>query len=754
MSTHGFPRQVAVLGAGLMGSQIAAHLANAGIQVLLFDLPGDNRPNASASAAIQQLHRLHPPPFTSPYRDQYITPANYNEHLDNLADCDLIIEAISDNIDDKQGFYARISPYLSKRAIVTTCTSHLSINQLACTLSEDLRSRFCGMQFFNPPRYRKLVELIGCDLTDQQVLDRLETFLVRTLGKGVIQAKDSPLFVANRIGLFALTATIHHAECYSLTPAQVDVLTASAFGFNDLAIFGNVDLIGLDQIAETIALAPSLLPDDPWLGALTLPTWFDQLVGERRLGRKTGSGIYRWHDGQREVIDCTTGDYHPVEARIASSVCETLTITDNREKFTVLRIDTHPQAQFLWSVLRDVTHYACFWLTTLADTTEDIDSALRWGFNWRQGPFEVWQSIGWQPFTQWLQDDLSANKTLVPVALPDWVNNINSAYNEHGSYAPSAEKYLPSQQLPVYQRQRLSSLNPVTVPDRVRVAGNAVTLWDAGDEIAIASFTITTLTSVDLFIDELQRCLHTAEEHYKALILVDIDRLYQLNGVTDQQLNRCQQACLTLRHSLIPIVGTIADCAQGYGAELQLYCDAIIANVEARVGFPRLHDGLLPCRGGGAAIARRAQEQAKHTALLPTINTYFDHCTSGALARCAEEAQEWGLLRSNDTIVFNAAELVYVAKVRAQTLAESGYRPPIATTIRVAGRAGEQALQEKITRRIDAGQLNQNAATACHQFAKVLCGSQGDAEAEYEANEQDLLQLERQVFLEINNRKT
>ncbi|PJC03285.1 MAG: 3-hydroxyacyl-CoA dehydrogenase, partial [Gallionellales bacterium CG_4_9_14_0_8_um_filter_55_61] len=321
MSSHFHIRKVAVLGAGVMGAQIAAHLVNANVETLLFELPapvGDK--NNNVIKALDGLKKLDPAPLSSPVKLTYLQPANYEQHLEQLRECDLVIEAIAERMDWKSDLYRKVAPYLGAQAIFASNTSGLSINQLADAFPEALRHRFCGVHFFNPPRYMHLVELIPGKGTDAPLLDQLETFLVSTLGKGVVRAKDTPNFVANRIGVFSMLATQHHAAAFNLGFDMVDALTGRYLGRPKSATFRTLDVVGLDVFAHVVNTMRENLTDDPWHKHFELPGWFQYLVEQGALGQKTRRGIYQKIGKEIHVLDLSTREYKLSDAKVDDDV--------------------------------------------------------------------------------------------------------------------------------------------------------------------------------------------------------------------------------------------------------------------------------------------------------------------------------------------------------------------------------------------------------------------------------------------------
>src|SRR5688572_16944972 len=350
-------RRAAVLGAGVMGAQIAAHLTNAGVDTVLFDLPAkEGDPNGVVAKAIANLGKLSPAPLASKTLAERITAANYETGLEQLRGCDLVIEAIAERMDWKQDLYRKIAPFVPAHAVLASNTSGLGINKLAEVLPEQLRSRFCGVHFFNPPRYMHLAELIPAKTTDKAVLEGLETFLVTTLGKGVVYARDTPNFIGNRIGVFSILATAHHTGEFELGFDEVDAITGPLIGRPKSATYRTSDVVGLDTMAHVIKTMADTLPDDPWHKYFKSPKWLEALIAKGALGQKTGTGIFRKVGKDIVVLDLGKQDYRPADRVAAPEVVEILKTKNPAEKFAKLRESPHPQAQFLWAVFRDLFH--------------------------------------------------------------------------------------------------------------------------------------------------------------------------------------------------------------------------------------------------------------------------------------------------------------------------------------------------------------------------------------------------------------
>ncbi len=520
-------RKAAVLGAGVMGAQIAAHLVNANIETLLFELSSDaDNPNANVIKAVEKLKKQEPAPLSIKTKATCIQPANYDQHLDQLKDCDLVIEAIAERMDWKRDLYTKVAPYLGEHTIFASNTSGLSINQLAEAFPEALRHRFCGIHFFNPPRYMHLVELIPCQTSDATMLDHLEEFLVTDLGKGVIRAKDTPNFIANRIGVFSLLATMHHGREFNFGFDLVDALTGSLIGRPKSATFRTTDIVGLDTLGHVINTMRDTLPGDPWHRYFAVPDWLQGLIDKGALGEKVKRGVYQKIKNEIHVFDLLSQTYRVSAGEVDEELKRLLKYSTPTEKFAALRNSQQPQAQFLWSIFRDLFHYCAVQLEAIANNARDLDLAVRWGFGWNQGPFEIWQAAGWKQIATWIQEDIAAGKSMSQAPLPQWVTAIaasdtQSVHTSQGSFAPSSGELQPRSVLPVYQRQLFPDrlVGEEVVYGKTIFETDAVRMWHSGDGIAILSFKSKMHTIGIDVLEGVQQAIKEAEKDWRALVI-------------------------------------------------------------------------------------------------------------------------------------------------------------------------------------------------------------------------------------------
>lgn len=771
-------RRAAVLGAGVMGAQIAAHLANAGVPVLLFDLPAnsndaDHAPQPSpAGLAITRLAKLKPPPLVSAWRSELITPLDYDNDLTRLQNCDLIIEAIAERADLKQALYQRILPQLSATAILTSNTSGLGLGRLGGQLPLARRQRFCGLHFFNPPRYMPLVELTPGPDTDPAVLDTLETFVTRVLGKSVVRAKDSPNFIANRIGMLSMVGAIQLAEQMDLAPDVVDALTGSYLGRPKSATFRTLDLIGLDVLAHVIEDSIATQQGDPWCKWLALPDWIKGLMEQGALGQKTGAGIYRKQQSQIQVFDRHTGDYRDQDGSLAPEVKAILRDRDWAKKLAALRQHPHPQAQFVWTLMRSAFHYSAWTLKDIADNARDLDLALRWGFGWQMGPLEIWQAAGWRQVRDWIQQDIDQHAPLAEAPLPDWVKRVDGVHLLHGSYSPGSDSFQPPSTLPVYQRQlfrqhvRGGDERSSHQPQQTIFENDDARFWHQGDGIAILSFNTKMHTVGDGVLNAIMDATAIAETEYDGLILWQPEapfcagaNLLQVAAAIEEQefdaidamIERFQQATTRLRYCRIPTVAAINGLALGGGCEILMHCDRSVASMESYIGLVEVGVGVIPAGGGCRELARRAQQQSAEGYggdPWPLLKKWFETVAMASVSSSAEHARELGFLQAADAIIMHPDELLFVARAQLRALCDSGYRPPIARPIRIAGRTAWANLQTQLVNLHEGGFISDHDLTITSLLARTLTG--GDLDPGTLVDEDWLLKQERHAFIELS----
>ncbi len=765
-------RKVAVLGAGVMGAQIAAHLVNVKVPVMLFDLPAKEGPkNGIVLKALDGLKRLKPSPIGVSDDIALIQPANYDEHIEQLKDCDLVIEAIAERMDWKLDLYRKIAPHVSKNAILASNTSGLSITKLSEALPEALKPRFCGIHFFNPPRYMALVELIPTPTTQTEILDQLETFVTTSLGKSVVRAKDTPNFIANRVGIAGMLATMVEAEKFGLTFDVVDDLTGKKMGRASSGTFRTADVVGLDTMAHVVKTMQDNLRGDPFYPHFTTPKVLAGLIEKGALGQKTGAGFYKKVGKDILRLDPAKGDYVPAGGK-AEPIVERMLKKPAGERLKLLRESSNPQAQFIWSILRDGFHYAAVHLEAIADSARDVDFAMRWGFGLKQGPFELWQEAGWKQVAQWIADDIAAGRALSDAPLPAWVTDgRDGVHTPEGSWSPAQKRYVPRSKLPVYERQSFpesvvgsDAAEPLQSGTEL-YKNEEIRVWTPDNEVAIASSTAKLHLISPAVIEGLSQALEIADARFEALVLWSPDDVFSAGANLESlmpvfmksgskgiapEVKKLQDFMLRLRYAQVPVVSAMRGIALGGGCELALYSARRVAHMETYVGLVEVGVGLVPAGGGLAAIARKAAEAAAAapgTDLLAFLREPFTAAAMAKVGTSAIESRAFGYLQSDDLIVPHKDELLTAALAQAKAMADSGWRAPHKRLIPVAGRNAIATIQAQLVGLRDGGFASQHDVHLASLIADVVCG--GDVDGGSLVTEEYLMALERKHFCSL-----
>ena len=768
-------KKVAVLGAGVMGAQIAAHLVNVKVPVVLFDLPAKEGPkNGIALKAIENLKKLKPSPLGVADDAGLIQPANYEEHMGLLKECDLVIEAIAERMDWKTDLYHKIAPHVAPHAILASNTSGLSITQLSEALPESIRPRFCGIHFFNPPRYMYLVELIATPSTQPQILDDLETFAVSVLGKGVVRAKDTPNFIANRVGIFGMLSTMIEAEKYGLTYDVVDDLTGKKLGRASSGTFRTADVVGIDTMAHVIKTMQTNLTEesDSFYRHFGTPGVVAKLIEKGNLGQKTKAGFFKKVGRDILRYDFESDEYVPSGEK-SDEVYGRMLKKPAAERLKLLRNAEGNQGKFVWAVLRDQMHYAAVHLQDIAHNARDVDFAMRWGYGSKQGPFELWQEAGWLDVAKMIQEDIDKGEALSSQPLPEWVfkgpvADAGGVHTAQGSFNPTTGQFEPRSGLPVYQRQHFpenvlgsEAPDPATAGKTIHEDG-AVRLWTLDDEVLIATIK-TKMHTISPDVGEgLAQAVELAEKDYQGLVIWSNDEWFSagadlqtvlpafmaggaitVNGM-EQEL---QELMLRLRYAQVPTISAVRGLALGGGCEMAVYSSARVVAMESYIGLVEVGVGLIPGAGGLTYIARRAAENAEKSTgkdLLPFLTEGFTSAAMAKVGTSALESRKLGYVLDSDVIVANKDELLYVAIQQAKAMFQMGYRPPHKRLFKVAGRDGISTIKGSLVNMRDGGFISQHDYDIAGMIAHIVCG--GDVDPGTLVNEEYLMQLEREAF--------
>lgn len=763
MNNEFYINKVAVLGAGVMGAQIAAHFSNAQIEVILFDLKSQDGPaNSIINKSLLNLTKLSPSPLASHNSASYISVANYDDDLDKIKNCDLIIEAIAERIDLKEELYKKIEPFIHSNAVLASNTSGLSITKLASVLPERLQSHFCGVHFFNPPRYMPLVEIIPYVGTNRKIVPQLESFLVSTLGKSVIVAHDTPNFVANRVGTFSLLITAFYASKFNIPFEVVDELTGKNLGRAKSATFRTADVVGLDVFAHVVKTLTDNCANDGFASSYVVPEWMNRLIAGGRLGAKTKAGIYtKDKDGIKKVIDTTTLEYRVADKKADKSIIEILKGKDWATKFETLKAAGLPESRFLLACFANLFHYVAIMLGEISDATRDIDLAMRWGFGWKEGVFEIWQQIGWQKIATWLKEEIATGNTISTQELPKWVFELeDGVYADNEYYSIKENRYAERETLSVYNKQLFPDLvlNETTnLKKEVLFENNGVVLWHSGDNIGVLSFKTKMCIIGSDVLSGISTAIDIAEEKCTGMVIWQEQDIFSAGAnleefgmaILKEGVAGIDQI-ITLGHNIIakkvrasriPVIAAVKGYAFGGGCELMLHCDCVVAALESYIGLVEAGVGLVPGWGGSTEMTYRASQSSD---LWHDLESRYKTLALAKVSASAHEAVELGFLRNSDTIVMNSKEILYIAKEKAKFMALSGYRPPVVHKFKVMGQQGIANIKGFLVNMLAGNQISEYDYLIATSLANIMCG--GEVEKNTIVSQDWLLNLEKEIF--------
>jgi 3-hydroxyacyl-CoA dehydrogenase len=736
-------RSAAVLGAGTMGAQIAAHLANAGLPVLLLDVTAD-----AAKAGLDRARALKPDPFFVPATHALIRTGAFDTGMDEAGRADWIVEAVVEKLDVKHALLARLVPHLGPRAIVSTNTSGIPIRDVAAPLPPAVAARFLGTHFFNPPRYLPLVEVIPGPATDPAVIDTLRHFLDHRLGKGVVIAHDRPGFIANRIGIHGMARTLDLVASGQFSIDEVDALTGVAIGRPKSATFRTADIAGLDILAKVASDLETTLKE----AAFRLPPFVEAMVGEGALGDKAGRGFFQKTRGaggsEIHVRDLAGGGYVPRTKPRFPSVEAARAIEDVGARIRALFLAPDRAGEFLRPTLGATLLYAARITPEVAGSIDDVDRAMRWGFAWQLGPFEIWDAIG-------IADVLQA-MGVAPVDAPELVA---------AALAQGRNTFREGPLPPVDAEQGLLRAATATAARSSTMRSNAAaSIVDLGDGVlaltlhskmnAIGGDTLEMLEAgVAAAADGHAGLVITTEgPHFSAGANLLLLLLAAQEGEWDDielMVRSFQRATMTLKTSPVPVVSAPAGMALGGGCEILLHSDRVQAAAESYVGLVEVGVGLIPAGGGTKEMLARAMEAMPDAGgdLLPPVQRVFETLGFGKVSTSAPHARALGYLRDVDGLTMNRERVVADAK-RLVLARAAVYQPPAPRpAIPVGGPDVYAALALGIHLAHRAGRISDHDATIGRHLARILSG--GDVGHRTTLTEQQLLDLEREAFLRL-----
>ena len=781
--------KAAVLGAGTMGATIAAHLANAGIPTLLLDIaPRELMPeeqakgltldspqvkNRIAKAGYEGLKKARPAAYMLSENANLISTGNFTDDMARLKDCDLVIEAVVENLEIKHKVFAEVDKNRKPGAVIATNTSGIPINSIAEPFSDDFKKHFIGVHFFNPPRYMKLVEIIPTEWTDGVMACKLSGFLDQRLGKGVVPAKDRPNFIANRIGVFGMMATIHEMIAMGFTPTEIDQMTGKAIGHAGSATFRTSDLVGLDVTAHVTTNLYPVVPDDEDRDVFQLPDLIKTLLEKKLLGDKTKGGFFKKTknaEGKTEILelDLSTFEYKPQGKTKFPSLDAAKAIEDIPSRVKKLVWGDDRVGEFLWKTSSRVSRYAANRIPEIADTIVEIDNAIKWGFGWEIGVFEAWDAIGVRESVERMRTEGQAIPENVEKMLASGAETFYKNENGQRSYFDLvAGEY---KLMPV--RQGVIVLKSIKERTGVIKSNPGASLIDIGDGVACLEFHSKMNSIGGDTVQMMNFAIDEVEKNFKGLVVgnqgpnfsVGANLMMLLLAAQEEEwddinlmVHALQQAIMRLRYSAKPVVTAPFGMTLGGGCEVSMHGDRVRAAAETYMGQVEVGVGLIPAGCGTKEMTMRAMDAAKRTPdadPLAFLKKTFELLGMGKVATSAQEAKAWGFLRDVDSISMNGDRLIADAKQEVLNLDASGYVQPVQRTdILALGESAQAAMKLALHMMKQGGFISEHDALIGKRLAKVMSG--GDLNHQTYVSEQYLLDLEREAFVSLcGERKT
>lgn len=768
MSTSKYDIQkVAVLGSGTMGSQIAAHCVNAGLQVWLLDLKDEESddPNQRVIDNIKKLKKMNPAPLgLQEYADR-ISAGNFSDDLDIIKEVDWVCEAIVERMDIKKKMMADIQEIRQEGTIVSSNTSGLPISEISEDCSDEFKRHFLGTHFFNPPRYMKLLELIPSESTSTEVIAYMRRFCERDLGKGVVECRDTPNFIANRIGIFSMANIMPYFFNGDFRAEEIDYLLGTLTGYSKAATFRTADMSGLDVIHHVAANLYPAIPDDERREVFDLPEAFEQMVEEGKHGNKAGEGFYkkvRTDSGKEyKVINPQTGEYESqIDPEFASATEAEKEFDTPEERLRFLVKKDTEVGEFLWKVHCDLLLYSANRIPEITGSLESIDRAMKWGFNWELGPFERWDAIGVEESVGRMQDE----GLEVPESILKMLQKGREQFydKKNGTVYNLATGEVEELNPPAKGALRVSTLKS----NNKEVFGNeSAGLYDLGEGIALFEFRSRKYTLGFKLIESLDKACKIVKNKFDALVIShDGDNFtYGANLMEAMQAWRqgdkeqvregarnFQNVVVGLRYQPFPVVVAPFGRSLGGGVEFILHADKVVAHHELYAGLVEVGVGLLPAGGGTKEMLRRTMQQLmedEQVDPLPYIKETFKTIGMAEVSDGAPKARKLGYLRETDNIVMNRNLLIANAKEEARRLVESGYHPPQEPNIKVLGKKALSTLKLMLYIMHEANYITDYDKVVAEKVAYIMSG--GDLSEPQEVPESYLLKLERQAFMEL-----
>ncbi len=769
-------RRAAVLGSGVMGSSIAAHLANTGIPCLLLDIvpreleSSDEAKgltmqdktvrNRLSEGALKKLLKQKPAPLTKKENLKLITPGNLEDDLDKLGDVDWIIEVVVENLEVKKRVFEQVDKYRKTGSIVSSNTSGISVNAMIEGRSEDFKKHFLGTHFFNPPRYLKLLEVIPTTETAPSVVEFMKTFGEERLGKGVVVAKDTPNFIANRIGTFGLQVTLKEMMDKGFSVGEVDSITGPLIGRPKSATFRTLDVVGLDTFVHVANNVRESVDDPHEKEVFKVPQFLNQMLDNGWLGSKSGQGFFIKKKSEILQLNPESMEYEPREKLKTPSVQQAKQLHSTNEKIKALAFSEDRAGEILWPVLKQTLLYSADKAYEISDSIYDIDQAMKWGFGWEKGPFETWDALGLEKSIERMKKEGDE--------IPAWITQMldkgfTSFYKEEETggvlfYHEGS-----------YERPRTNDkeihLSALKKQDKVILKNAGASLIDIGDGVALLEFhSQSNAIGLDI-LQMIQQSLEEVEKNYKGLVIgnqgknfcvganlalmlmeAQDDNFFELDMVVRQ----FQQTMMKMKYAPVPVVAAPFQMSLGGGAEVSLAADAIQASTETYMGLVEAGVGLIPGGGGNKELYLRYLDQLPKDVpvdLVQVTAKVFEMIAMAKVSTSADEAKQNGFLRTTDGVSVNADHLLHDAKMRVLSLANAGYTSPMKKTFPISGEAGYAAMLMGAESMKLSGYLSDHDMKIAKKLAFVLSG--GLLPQGTEVTEEYLLNLEREAFLSL-----
>ncbi len=743
-------KKVCVIGAGVMGAGIAAQVANAGIPVLLLDIvprEGDDR-DAVAKGAVAKMLKTDPAPFMSKRAAKLVETGNIDDHLGRVAECDWIVEAIVERLDIKQALYAKLEALKRPGTAVSSNTSTIPLGNLVEGRSDQFKADFLITHFFNPPRYMRLVEIVRGEHTDVAVAEKVEDFVDRFMGKRIVRAKDTPGFIANRIGTYWLAIAINAAMDQGLTVEEADQIGGRPMGVPKTGIFGLVDLVGVDLMPLLSKSLSSTLPaGDPYFDTVRELPLVDKMIAEGFTGRKGQGGFYRFDKATRTKLslDLATGEYR-AEAKPAELPGKT------GKDLAALIAEPGKIGTYAWTILGNTLSYAAMLVGEAADDIVAIDDAMKLGYNWKYGPFELIDRMG--PGV--LAARLAAEGRDVPAILTTAGDRpFYRVENGQRQYLTAGGEYAD-----VPRADGVELLEDIKLRSQPILTNLSASLWDVGDGVAALEFHTKMNALDDQVVALINEAIPVVRERFKALVVYNEASNFSAGAnlgaamfavgaglwdMVEASVKGGQQAYKALKYAPFPVVSAPAGLALGGGCEILLHSDAVQAHAETYAGLVECGVGLVPGWGGnGEMLDRWTKSGMVPKGPMPVLTKVFQAVSTAQVAKSAAEAKEMMILRKDDGITMNRDRLLADAKAKALSLVE-GYAAPEKPTFRLAGESGRTGLNMAVADFQKKGMATEYDLVVADRLAEVLTG--GEADLVDTVTEDQLLDLERAAFM-------